>query len=76
MITREEFDRKYFIAKSQSAKNEACLEYINSLESQLSSNPLQLTCDGCKSNHNTQSFYCSTCERLPRRDYYEPKDTK
>lgn len=60
----------------QATANTLINQIFDQFGSQLSSNNLQLTCDGCKSNHNTQSFYCSTCERLPRRDYYEPKDTK
>ena len=34
-MTREDFDKKYFTAKSQKDKNEAYIEYVFSLEAQL-----------------------------------------
>lgn len=58
---------------------EALQQHIKSLESQLSSNPLQLTCDGCKKeqlkieNGGSCPFWC---QRDFRQDQYESKDTK
>ena len=34
-MTREEFDKKYFTAKSKEDTDEACIEYIFSLEEEL-----------------------------------------
>lgn len=53
---------------------------IKDLESQLSSNPLQLTCDGCMYDNATFGCQCSfTCTRMEDdeiKDYYTSKDTK
>ena len=63
----EDFDRKYFVSKSQKSKNDVCIEYIKSLEA-------LKRCDGCK-YYKMASPYCWQCAR-GTKDYYEPKDIK
>lgn len=65
---------------------EALQQHIKDLESQLSSNPLQLTCDGCTYSICDATTYaecasaCYKCTRQPHRiDMYKfifKKDTK
>lgn len=60
---------------------EALQQHIKNLESQLSSNPLQLTCDGCKWNgsvYEDWSEHCGNCARnvIQEDDMFETKDTK
>lgn len=81
MMTREEVIKGYMINEKHVIAEmlyDTITKYeqrIKSLEAQLA-NTEQLTCDGCVSEHNTQSYYCSTCERLPRHDYFKAKGTK
>ena len=87
-MTREEFNKyqydalDYFKEKLEVGEYHIIeplllqtLGYIyDDFEQQLKELQEHKSCDGCISSCNTQPFYCTTCERLPRHDYYKPKE--
>jgi len=86
MITREEAQDvldQWLDGKGRSKTHAELLIYelFDQFESQLLSNPLQFTCDGCKCNgsvYEDWSEHCGNCARnvIQEDDMFELKDTK